>query len=312
VRAERLRRVLGAAALATLALAALAPAGLADGVTVSGTLDTPVHLTLKTRHILYYLQLHAGPSQELFSVKLTPPPFATKGGLPEGASIDGPTDIALQGPGTIGDEVNQPSAIVPCSNRASAFHGYATATTSVDLLLPAGANTVLAVRYDTGRRAPWVDSDFRLTFTLEPSLVGTYPASSPFAAGATLTSPASYTTAGPRVSGTTGAHILLRTKPGHGAGGPYAPAKLGAGRSVQVSGSLLPALAGRRIVLEWARAGGALHTITSVTTRAGGRFGPVSWHPGGHGSYELWASYPAQPGGLVADGTSCPLRFSVG
>ena len=32
---------------------------------------------------------------------------------------------------------------------------------------------------------------------------------------------------------------------------------------------------------------------------------------GAPGTYELWASYPAQPGGLVADSTSCPLRFTV-
>jgi hypothetical protein len=160
-------------------------------------------------------------------------------------------------------------------------------------------------------RAPWVDSDFRLTFTLEPFLVGTYPSSSPFAAGATMTSPLSYTTTGPLISGRTGAHILLRTTPHQGGTDPYAAKSLAAGGSVRVSGSLVPEQPGRRIVLQWARGGGALHTITTVTTGAGGRFGPVSWRPAAHGTYELWASYPSQAGGLVADGTSCPLRFSV-
>ena len=299
-------------AAALLATALLAPAGIADDVTASGTLETPVQLTLKTHSILYYVQLHAGASQETFSVQLTPPPFATKGGLPEGQSIDGPTDIALQGPGTIGDEVQTPSAITPCSSRTSALHGYATGVASVDVLLPPNANTVLAVRYDTGRRAPWVDSDFRLKFTLEPTLVGSYPADSPFAAGATLSAPMSLTTNGPTVSGRTGAHILLHTRPAQTGANPYAAKAIGGGQSVAISGRLLPGKAGRRIVLEWDRGGGALHTIASITTGAGGSFGPTSWRPVRPGTYELWASYPSQPGGLVADGTSCPLRFAVG
>ena len=92
-----------------------------------------------------------------------PPPFATAGGIDEGQSIDGPTAIALQGPGTLGQLVQSPSVLTACSSRQSAFHGYATGTASIDVLLPANSATTLAVRYDTGRRAPWVDSDFRLT-----------------------------------------------------------------------------------------------------------------------------------------------------
>jgi len=306
------RRASAGVALALVALAALAPTGLADDVGASGTLVTPVHLTVKTRVILYYLQLHSGPTQEAFAVQLTPPRFATAGGLPEGESIDGPTDVALQGPGTIGDTVNQPSAIAPCSDRPQAFHGYATGVTSVDILLPPNSNTVLAVRYDTGRRAPWVDSSFRLRFTLEPYLVGTYPSTSPFAGVATPSAAASYTTTGPVVSGPTGAHILLSTSPRQAAANPYAPVAVAAGRAITISGRLLPGKPGRRIVLKWDRGGGALHTLTSVQTGAGGQFAATAWRPGGPGTYELWASYPAQPGGLLADSTSCPLRFTVG
>jgi hypothetical protein len=305
----RAKRATFAGVLALLAGGLLAASVSADDVTVLGTLQTPVHVTVHTHVILYYLQLHSGASEERFAVQLTPPRFATAGGLAEGESIDGPTDIALQGPGTIGQTVEQPSAITPCSNRASAVHGYATGVASVDILLPPNASTVLAVRYDTGRRAPWVDSDFRLRFTVEPFLVGSYSAGTPFAAGATVTTPVNFTTTGPSVSGPTGAHIILSTSP---RADPYGTSAVAAGRNVAISGRLLPGKAGRRIVLQWAHAGGPLHTITSVTTRGGGSFGPTSWKPTGRGSYELWASYPSQRGGLVADGTSCPRRFAVG
>lgn len=106
--------------------------------------------------------------------------------------------------------------------------------------------------------------------------------------------------------GRTGAHILLRTSPGQSTTNPYAPTAIGANSSVEISGRLLPGKAGRH------RGGRALHTIAAVTTGAGGRSGPTGWRPGGRGTYELWASYPAQPRGVVADSTSCPLRFAAG
>jgi len=307
---QLLVRLAAAGSLSVLWLAAVAPAGLAN-VSVSGTLVTPTHLTASTHVVLYYLELHSGTSEERFAVTLTPPPFATVGGLPEGESIDGPTDIALQGPGTLGMTITTPSVITPCSDRPAAFHGYATGAASVDVLLPPDSNTTLAVRYNTGRRAPWVDSDFRLKFTVEPFLAGTYPASSPFAAGATVTTAASDTTRGPLVTGKIGAHILLSTSPVQSKSNPYAPKTISANTVVRITGRLLPAEPGRRIVLEWAQAGGSLRPLAVVHTGAQGHFRATAWRPRSPGTYELWASYQKHPGGLLADSTSCPLRFTV-
>jgi len=288
----------------------IAPASRAD-LGLAGTLFTPATVDASTRYVLYYLQMHSAASEELFSVQMTPPPFATAGGLAEGQSIDGPTAIALQGPGTLGDLVQRPSVIAACSSRESAFHGYASGPASVDILLPPNSATTLAVRYATGRRAPWVDSDFKLAFTVQTHLVGTYAAGSPFAAAPTVTSAVTMTTRGPLVGARTGAHILLTTSPQGAPGTPAAPRPIGSHQPVAISGRLLPARGGRRIVLQWARAGGALRTLTTVRTDARGRFTVHPWRPGGPGTYELWASYPAQPGGLLADTTSCPQRFTV-
>jgi hypothetical protein len=311
-RQARLRRV-GTASVALCALGAvLAPATSAD-LTVSGTLFTPKTVTASTHFILYYLQMHSSTtSEELFSVRMTPPPIATGGGSDQGKSIDGPTDIALQGPGTLGDTVQSPSVITPCSPRESAFHGYATGTASVDVLLPPDSATTLAVRYDTGRRAPWVDSDFKLRFTVQTQLVGTYPAGSPFAATPTVTTPMTITTAGPTVGGRTGVHILLSTNPRGTPGAPYSPREISRSQRVAISGRTLPAVADRLIVLQWAHGDGTLHPLEQVRTDAGGRFTAAPWSPGAPGTYDLWASYPRQPGGLAADTTSCPVRFTVG
>jgi hypothetical protein len=300
-----------AATAALIATPALAPAGTV-ALTLTGTLTTPVKLDATTRYILYYLELRSGPSEQRFSVKLTPPPFATVGGGADGRSIDGPTALALQGPGKLGQLVQGPSVILPCSTRESAFPGYATGDAVVDVLLPPDSATVLAVRYDTGRHAPWVDSDFRLTFTVQTHLVGHYRRPSPFAAGATLTAPMSITTAGPTVSGSLAAHLVLSTTPAGATGALTSPPTIAATAAVGIRGRLLPAQADRRVVLQWSRADGPLQTLATVHTDALGRFRSPSWRPPGPGTYALWASYPRQGGGLLPDSTACPARFRVG
>jgi hypothetical protein len=309
---SRRRRRIGAASILALAAGALVASASSADLMVNGTLFTPTKVTASTRYILYYLQMHSSSSsEELFSVRMTPPHFATVGSANEGDSIDGPTDIVLQGPGTLGQLVQSPSIITPCSPRESAFHGYATGSASIDVLLPPDSATTLAVRYGSGRRAPWVDSDFRLRFTVQTQLVGSYPAGSPFGATPTVTTPITMTTAGPTVGGRTGVHILLSTDPRGTPGAPYAPRKISRDRAVAISGRILPASAGRLIVLQWSHGNGVLHTLARVRTTTGGRFSLSSWHPGSSGTYDLWARYPAQPGGLVADSTSCPVRFTV-
>jgi hypothetical protein len=299
---RRIRRLLAGAV--AVGVAAVFVAVSSASLSVSGTLFSPSTVDASTPDVLYYLQMHSGATQELFSVQMTPPPFATVDGRDEGSSLDGPTAVALQGPGTLGNLVQTPDVIAACSDRPSALHGYATGTASVDVLLPPNSGTTLAVRYDTGRRAPWIDSDFKLTFTVQAQLVGTYPAGSPFAGAPTVTTPVTMTTAGPAVAGRIGVHILLDTA-------PRAPAGISRGAAIAISGRILPGRSGRRIVLEWARPGGPLIKLASARTRAGGRFTARPWRPAKPGSYELWASYPSQPGGLVADTTSCPLRFTV-
>jgi hypothetical protein len=106
-------------------------------------------------------------------------------------------------------------------------------------------------------------------------------------------------------------HILLSTDPRGTPGAPYAPRKISRDRAVAISGRILPASPGRLIVLQWAHGNGALHRLASVRTGPGGRFSARAWHPRAPGTYDLWARYPVQPGGLAADSTSCPVRFTV-
>lgn len=308
---------------------------VAHALTISGTSvktlpeSTPVHADASTTDVIYYLDLHADPSvDERFSVRLVPPRFATRGpnGASEGSSVDGPMQFGLYGPGTVGKVVTEPTFAPLCSSRDRAFHGYETGAATVDIALPAGANTTLAIRYKTGRRAPWIDTDFRLRFSFAQQLFGTYDAGSPLFGAATSVAAASTHTQtqqvpvagnGSRVNGAKitrgkfGAHLLLQTTPkGTYGDEDIAGRKISRSTRVKVKGQLLPATTGRKVLLQWAKPGKPLKTAARVTTGAGGRF-TASLKPPGAGSYELWASYPQQPGPLAADSTSCPARFQV-
>ncbi len=309
--------------LAALTAMALLPAG-AQALTISGTNTktlpeaTPVTADQRVTDVIYYLDLQAGPTDQRFSVRLQPGSFARQGGRDEGQSVDGPLQFGLDGPGTVGQVVTDPAFATPCSDRDATFHGYATGAASVDVFLPAGAASTLAVRYKTGRRAPWADTDLRLRFAFEQRLVGTYDASSPLFGAATSVEGANtinITREVPVVSSgkgrKIGAHLILSTTPKgtYGDDGETAARKVPASQPIRVSGRLLPALSGKRVVLQWRKPGKGLRTAASVRTGSGGRFATSLRLPG-KGTYELWASYPTQPGPLTSDTTSCPIRFT--
>jgi hypothetical protein len=272
-----------------------------------GTLTSPIRrIDASTKAAVYSLQLQSGPQPERFSVRLAPGRFATRGPFDEGRSLPAPTSIALQGAGTLGERRQDPPPARPCSSRA---HGYRTGATTIDVALPANATTTLTARYATGRQAPWVDGDYRMTFEVGPTLVGSYAADSVFAAGATGVTPATLRTAGPTPSGRTGVHLLLTTTPRATTTAGAAARRIGKRTRIAIAGQMLPAKRDRAIVIEWSHPGGSHHLIARARTDGRGRFRVGGWQPPAAGTYELWARYPKQSGGLVADRTSCPLRF---
>lgn len=303
---------LGRAVIVALALAGVLPTAASAQVRITGTKASAATLGAGDRSVIYYLDLRNDSDvDQAFSVRMTPPRFATRGGRDEGQSIDGPRQLALQGQGRLGQLVQEPKFGEPCSDRDSAFHGYSTGPATVDMLLPARAATTLAVRYATGRRAPWADTDFRLRFTVQGRLVGTYELGQPFfGLNATITAGSQITTRGPRPGGKPAAHLLLSTSPRGAWGEAGTPRRVRRGQRVTISGHVVPAVARKRVLLQVRRPRGALRTITTVRTDGRGRF-RGSWKAAGSGVVELWARYPTQPGDLRADGTSCPMRLRV-
>jgi hypothetical protein len=311
---RRLRHAVVAAA--TLVVGVGAGASAANAASVVATLRSPNAIDQSTRTVIYYFDLVAGDQDERVSLVLTPPEFATVGGLDEGQSVDGPRQVVMaEGPGTVGSVVSDPDFQALCSDRDDAFHGYATGKATIDLALPAGAHSRLAVRYAVGRRGPWTDSDFSVKFALQNQLVGTYDAASPLFGGPTaltIGSSVFATDAIPVVAAGVGhkigAHLVLTTSPKGTLGDAGPPRVLASGKSVRVSGRLLPAARGKKVELQWAKSGGARRLAKRVTTTSGGRFS-ATLRPPGRGVYELWAKYPSQAGTLVSDTTSCPVAY---
>lgn len=301
-----------AAAIAGCALMGTPGVASAADVMATGTKVSTAKVDTQTRSIIYYVDLrNTTATDQFFSVRLTPPSFATTGGRDEGQSIDGPRQLALQGPGTLGQLVQDPKFDEPCSDRDSAFHGYATGPASVDVLLPASSATTLAVRYAAGRRAPWADSDFRLKFSIQPKLIGTYQEGQVFfGRSATVGGTSTTRSSGPRAAGAIGAHLLLKTVPGGVWGESATPRSVKYRSRVAITGRLLPAQAKRRVDLQVRKPGGALRTISSVRTDKKGRF-RGSWRATTRGVVEFWARYPRQSGDLRPDSTSCPIRLRV-
>lgn len=311
-------RLVPVCAAAAAVLAGCALPGAAHGALVVGALRSPDVANASTKEIIYYFDLRAGESDERFSLHLTPPSFATIGGETEGQSLDGPVQVVMQiGPGTVGQVSVEPSFASVCSSRLSAFHGYSTGIATIDLALPANSSNRLAVRYVTGRRAPWIDTNYGLRFSTSNDLVGTYAAPSPLAGGPTRENQSQTLVKTPAIAvapvgkAKIGAHLIVNATPKGGAGEEDTPRTVKRGSSVLVNGRLLPASKGKRVQLQWATVGGQPRTAKTVTTREGGRFTTRLPVPNATGVRELWAAYPTQPGKLTSDSTSCPITYKL-
>lgn len=327
-------RTAGAVACAVLTVVGLgAAAAPAAALTLSGTKvktlpatsasssDSEVTADGKTTDVIYYFDLHAAAAyDERFSIRLQPGRMATRGGRPEGEALDGPMQFTLYGPGAVGEVVTDPAFREPCSQRESAFHGYATGPARADVWLPASADTTLAVRYSTGRRALWEDTDLRLRYSFVQGLVGGYDPGSLFvtgpvtpvdgvSGGRTAKIPVE---AGKGKSARIGAHLLLSPSPSGTWGEEKTPRSIKRGQAVRVKGSLLPKLSGKKVKLRWSSRGGKrMQTAATLKTDKRGKFSATIKAPSSSGVRELWAEYPSQSGELAPDSTSCPISYRV-
>jgi len=215
----------------------------------------------------------------------------------------------LEGAGRVVDY--EPPVSVAVAGRTPCQRGYAeTSAAVVTLELPANSRSTLVARAETGRAAPWPDTDYRLTFAVA---VGAPPGKS-----VTVRPPE------PEVTGRRGTRVRIQLLPG--------PRPRG-GRPVRVSGTIAPAAVGASITLWRAAvrqpAGGAIYVegpdfprdyeaprrLAAVATDTRGRFVSPAWQPRRRkgiygGDYAVWATYRPGARSRVPERT-CPLFLSV-
>jgi hypothetical protein len=215
----------------------------------------------------------------------------------------------LEGAGRVVDY--EPPLSVAIAGRTPCQRGYAeTSAAVITLELPANARSRLVARAETGRAAPWPDTDYRLAFAVA---VGSPPGKS-----------VTVRPAEPDVTGRRGTRVRFQLLPG---------LRPGRGRPVRVSGSITPAAVGASITV-WHAAvrqptGGALYIegpdfprdyeaprrLGTVTTDTRGRFVSPAWQPRRRkgtygGDYAVWATYRPAARNRVAERT-CPLFLTV-
>ncbi len=272
-----------------------------------------------TREIVYRLEFATGSAPQRVRVALQPPLFAAGGGPPPRAAAPGVKPVGspvqllerpvLEGAGrVVGYE---PPLTVAIAGRTPCQRGYAETSPAVlTLELPANAQSTIVARAETGRAAPWPDTDYRLTFAVA---VGAPPAKS-----------VTVRPAKPEVTGRRGTRVRIQLLPG------LRPTR---GQPVRVSGTIAPAAVSASITLWHAAvrqpAGGALYVegpdfprdyemprrLGTVATDTRGRFVSTAWQPRHRrgtygGDYAVWATYRPAARSQVPERT-CPLLISV-
>jgi hypothetical protein len=272
-----------------------------------------------TQEILYRLELTTGSTPQQVRVALRLPVYARGGGTPPRTAAPGAAPVGspvqlldrptLEGTGRI--VAFDPPLSVAVAGRTPCLRGYPeTSPAVVTLDLPAKAQATLVARVETGRAAPWPDTDYRLAFAVA---VGT-----PAGRSVIVRSPA------PELTGRRGTRIRMHVRPGR---------RPSAGQPVRIGGSLSPAVAGARLTLWHAAvrqpANGAIYVegpdfprdyehprrLGSVVADTRGQFLSNAWVPLRRrgiygGDYAVWATYrPAAPQ-QVRERT-CPLLLSI-
>ena len=229
-------------------------------------------------------------------MEMIPPPFATVGGGGLGSSLDGPTAVALQGPGMLGNLLQAPDVITPCSIGRRRF----TATR------PAPRASTSCSR----RTAP---PPWRCATTGAPRPVDRHRLQADLHGGDAARR---HLSGGQPVRRGTDGHDPGDDDDRRADGGrpdrrtdPARDDAACAGEDRAWSGDRdqrphPPGTLRSNDRLRMDPLGRCPTGLRATRTRADGRFAVPRWRPTKPGRYELWASYPSQPGGLVADTTS--------
>jgi len=273
-----------------------------------------------TKRITYRLRIYGEEREERFVLGINPPRF---GGEPV------PRDrrsAGARGPGIYGQEgvLAQPifgqrivfgdatpvssGFAIPFLPSCPGYHGFASSGIRYELVVPPQSFSEIVAPFEVSPTPPWVDSDFRMTWTAENSTRTSAPPTLEREQVVRSPRPPVVRNA-PRRTGV-GLHIILRTKPRSSPFGDLRTRRLKGGRSVVVYGRTVPPVPGDRLTLLTSGPGGKERRLGRVRVDGSGRFRLKGWRPARPGVHEVRAVYPRQRPNVLAD-SSCQRKLLV-
>ena len=298
-------------------------AGLVGGVALVGgseragavrlePVPEPAILTFPgTKRITYRLRIYGEEREERFVLGINPPRF---GGEPV------PRDrrsAGARGPGIYGQEgvLAQPifgqrivfgdatpvssGFAIPFLPSCPGYHGFASSGIRYELVVPPQSFSEIVAPFEVSPTPPWVDSDFRMTWTAENSTRTSAPPTLEREQVVRSPRPPVVRNA-PRRTGV-GLHIILRTKPRSSPFGDLRTRRLKGGRSVVVYGRTVPPVPGDRLTLLTSGPAGKSAGSAEFAWMAPGAFASRAGDRRGQASTKSARSIPA------SDPTSSPI-----
>jgi hypothetical protein len=293
--------------LACLALVAAAQAAAAAVVVRAAVAPSTVS---SPATLVYTLELvNDGDVAERFSVALVSPRFQPRRpgeAIAESNAIRALGDPSVEGAGSILGGFTRVAGLLPaCSATGAGGHGYGIDGVSFDVGLPPRSTSTLRAAYEAGLPF-WPDLDLRLRFVLGARLTTGKPGTLP--GDRKVLSPQ------PAISGRVAVHLTFTTTPATGLASFDGRRPIARGKAISIAGRAVPAIAGERVELRWARVGSRSNVLArgrAARVRVGsdGTF-RGRWTPPRPGTYELWARHASTRPELVSDDT-CPRLLRV-
>ncbi len=301
------RRPLLVTSLACLACAAAAPAARA-GVALRASVS-PSTVSFPATLVYSLTMVNDGDAEERFSVALISPtyhPARAGEAIRESNAIRALGDPAVVGAGSVLGGFTRVAGLLPaCSATGAGGHGYGIDGVSFDVGLPPRSTSTLNAAYEAGLPF-WADLDLRMRFAIGRRLT----------TGRTGTLPADRRVLSPQpaISGRVAMHLTFTTTPATGLASFDGRRPIPVGKAITIVGRAVPAIAGERVELRYARVGGRSNVLARgraarPRVAAGGTF-RARWTPPRTGSYELWARYVSTRPDVLSDDT-CPRLLRV-
>lgn len=181
------------------------------------------------------------------------------------------------------------------------YHGFKPTGIRYELVVPPRSFSEVVAPFEVSSTPPWVNSDFRMTWTAENSTRTSAPPT--LEREQVVRSPRRPAVRNAAGRAGVGLRIILRTSPRSSPYGDPENSRLKRGRSVVVYGRTVPPVAGDRLTLLARGPSGPEHRLGQVRVDAAGRFRLRGWRPTQTGFHEIRAVYPRQRAKVLADST---------